>query len=63
MKADYDVLMSFLRSNYETKTEWRKEAGIIPSSPMNTKSKFGTFQSTVSKKMVTIKADKHPQDS
>ena len=63
LRKDYDTLMSFLGSNYETKTDWRKNAGIIPCSPANTRSKFGTFQSTASRKMVNFSPSKHPQDS
>lgn len=63
LQKDYDTLMSFLVSNYETKTYWRKEVGILPTSPNNTKSKFGTFRSTASKKMVNFPKEKHPQDS
>ena len=40
-KADYDILMSFLVQNYETKQGWRKEVGLLPVSPRATKSKFG----------------------
>jgi len=63
MQKDYDTLMSFLTSNYETKTNWRKNVGILPSSPKNTMSKFGTFRSTQSRKMVNFSPDKHPQDT
>ena len=55
MQKDFDTLMSFLTSNYETKTQWRKGIGILPTSPNNTKSKFGTFRSTnTSKKLVNF---------
>ena len=30
---DFRTLVQFLGSNYDTKTEWRKEAGIISASP------------------------------
>ena len=61
LKKDLDTLMSFLGSNYETKTEWRRNVGILPAlSPANTRSKFGTFQSTASKKMVNFSTSKHP---
>jgi hypothetical protein len=30
LTKDYDVLMSFLGSNNDTKTVWRKEVGILP---------------------------------
>ena len=43
LRKDYQTLMAFLEQNYETKTEWRKTVGILPSDPANTKSKFGTF--------------------
>ena len=51
LKNDYEVLLSFLGSNYDTKTVWRKDIGIIPSSPKTTQSKFGTFQSTGGNKL------------
>ena len=48
-KADYDILMSFLVQNYETKQGWRKELGLLPQSPRRTKSKFGiSFQTKTS---------------
>ena len=62
-KQDYDILMSFLASNYETKQSWRKEVGVI-NSPRQTRNKFGnTFKSkgtTTDQYSPTLK---HPQDS
>ena len=66
LTKDYEVLISFLGSNYDTKTEWRKEKGILPSSPKNTMSgKFGTFRSTKSNiKMSDMRQSfKHPNAS
>lgn len=65
LAKDYEVLISFLGSNYDTKTVWRKEKGILPSSPKNTMSgKFGTFRSTKSLKMSELRTSfKHPNAS
>jgi len=65
LKNDYEVLRSFLGSNYDTKTVWRKDVGIIPKSPKATQSKFGTFQSTGGIKLTdAMRASfKHPNAS
>jgi hypothetical protein len=63
---DYEVLISFLGSNYDTKTVWRKDHGILPGSPKNTNSgKFGTFRSTKGIKMTEELRNsfKHPEAS
>jgi len=54
--------MSFLGSNYDTKTIWRKDCGIIPTSPKT--NLFGTFRTTKSVKISDLKASfKHPNAS
>jgi hypothetical protein len=65
LKNDYEVLLSFLGSNYDTKTVWRKDVGIIPKSPKTTQNKFGTFQSTGEVKLTdAMRASfKHPNAS
>jgi len=66
-KPDYDTLMGFLVSNYETKQNWRKDVGIIiaagAKSPRATK--YGTtFRSvgTTTNSNFNPK-QKHPKDS
>lgn len=62
-KADYDILMSFLAQNHETKQGWRKELGIVPTSPMRTKTtKFGASTGTQANEFNTH-FSKHPQES
>jgi hypothetical protein len=66
LQKDYEVLISFLGSNYDTKTVWRRDNGILPISPKNTHSgKFGTFRSTKGVKMTEeLRASfKHPDAS
>ena len=66
LQKDYEVLISFLGSNYDTKTVWRKDNGILPTSPKATHSgKFGTFRSTKGIKMTEeLRASfKHPDAS
>ena len=29
LKLDYELLVSFMRRNYEVKNEWRIEAGLV----------------------------------
>jgi len=33
LNTDYKILLSFLEKNYEVKTEWRRESGLLEGEP------------------------------